>query len=276
MPKSNSKNNEPVSTQVDHGQSINQLLAIMARLRDPVSGCPWDRQQDFTSIAPFTVEEAFEVADAIAEGDMQHLKEELGDLLFQVVFHAQMAQEKGAFDFHDVVAGLNKKMIERHPHVFNPDHPPLSADEQSQIWEHRKHIGKASVLDDIPANLPTLSRAVKLQKRAASIGFDWPEVAPVFDKLEEEVAELKEAMHAGDRAAMQDELGDVLFVITNLARHIGVDPELALRQANNKFERRFRAVEKQAKSRHPQRARHPLAELDKLWDKVKISQKKSK
>lgn len=250
-------------------QSLNQLLEIMACLRDPDNGCPWDRQQDFASIAPYTIEEAYEVADTIARGDMNHLREELGDLLFQVVFHSQMAHEQGYFDFQDVMQGLIEKMIQRHPHVFAPNHGALSAEEQSRQWEQRKHAGKNSVLDDIPANLPTLSRAVKLQKRAATIGFDWPQVAPVFDKLDEELAELKEAMASGDKAHMQDELGDVLFVVTNLARHIGIDPELALRQANNKFEKRFRAVEKLARAKAPKNECHPLAQLDALWTQVK-------
>jgi len=248
---------------------MDRLLAIMARLRDPQNGCPWDRQQDFTSIAPYTVEEAYEVADAIAENNMPHLKEELGDLLFQVVFHSQMAKERGHFDFTEVVRALNEKMIERHPHVFDPNHPPVSAAEQTRAWERRKHADKNSVLDDIPTHVPGLSRAVKLQKRAASIGFDWPDVEPVFDKLDEEVAELKEAMRSGDKSRMQDELGDVLFVITNLARHLGVDPELALRQANNKFEKRFRAVEKLAREAEPESRCHSLQQLDRWWDEVK-------
>ena len=277
----NSPNKKPKQAQAEsvspasakpRDTGITQLLEIMAHLRDPHKGCPWDKQQDFTSIAPYTVEEAYEVADAIAAGDMAHLKEELGDLLFQVAFHSQMAAEGGHFDFADVVKALNEKMVQRHPHVFDPQHPPLTARQQTAVWEQRKHANKVSVLDDIPANLSGLLRAVKLQKRAASIGFDWPDVAPVFDKLDEEVAELKEAMASGDKARMQDELGDVLFVITNLARHIGVDPELALRQANNKFEKRFRQVEKKARQHKSENGRYALDTLDKLWDQVKAEQ----
>ncbi len=262
MKKSDSDNKK-------HTSSVDELLAIMARLRDPEHGCPWDRQQDFASIAPYTVEEAYEVADAIAAGDMAHLKEELGDLLFQVVFHARMAEENNHFDFHDVVTALNNKMIQRHPHVFTTGHEPLSAEAQSRQWEARKHADKTSVLDDIPTNLPSLSRAVKLQKRAAGIGFDWPDIAPVFDKLDEEVAELKEAMASGDKTRVTDELGDVLFVLTNLARHLKIDPDLALRQANQKFEQRFRQVEEQARRHSPNPPPYSLEELDKLWEKVK-------
>ena len=237
------------------------------------------------SLTSYTIEEAYEVADAIDKKDYQHLKEELGDLLFQVVFYSEIASEKGLFNFKDVVNGINEKMIERHPHVFTNKANRLTAAQQSEIWEQNKlkkrnkedasesdKTGKNSVLDDIPHNLPELLKAVKLTKRAAVIGFDWPGIQPVFAKMEEEITELKEAMITGIPARIKDELGDVLFVCTNLARHLQLDPQLALRHANNKFEKRFRAVEKLAKKNHSKQAgqyRYNLETLEYLWTEIK-------
>ncbi len=251
-------------------KKINELLDIMAQLRNPQSGCPWDVEQDFDSLTTYTIEEAYEVADTIAQGDYVHLKEELGDLLFQVVFYAQIAKEKNLFDFSEVVDGLNKKMIERHPHVFNNHNSnKLDADQQSKIWESNKLKNKESVLDDIPENLPGLLRAIKLTKRAAVIGFDWPSIGPVFNKMQEEIAELKEAINEGNIDHIKDELGDVIFVCTNLARHLKIDPELAIRHANSKFETRFRAVEIKAKLQQPKKSKFDLEGLDRLWNEVK-------
>lgn len=250
-------------------QNINELLDIMAQLRDPQSGCPWDVEQSFESLTTYTIEEAYEVADTINQGDYVHLKEELGDLLFQVVFYAQIAKEKNLFEFNDVVNGLNKKMISRHPHVFKDNHKKLNSKQQSKAWESNKLKDKESVLDDIPNNLPGLLRAVKLTKRAAVIGFDWDTIDPVFDKMQEELLELKEAMIGGNQSRIKDELGDVLFVGTNLARQLKIDPELAIRHANEKFESRFRAVEKAAKKHQPNSTQFDLEFLDKLWNEVK-------
>jgi ATP diphosphatase len=221
--------------------ALRRLVAIMARLRDPERGCPWDREQDFASIAPYTIEEAYEVADAIARGDLAELKDELGDLLLQVVFHARMAEEAGAFDLADVTAAICAKMERRHPHIFGD----MSAQTAAAVlanWEAIKAAEKprASVLDDVPLALPALTRAEKLQKRAARTGFDWPNAAGPRAKIAEELAELDAA---GDDDARADELGDLLFAVVNLARHLRIDPEAALRKANAKFEARFRAIE---------------------------------
>ena len=207
---------------------MQQLLEIMQRLRDPENGCPWDVKQDFASIAPYTIEESYEVADAIARNDMADLKDELGDLLFQVVFHAQMASEQGTFNFDDVHQAVCDKMLRRHPHVF-AELEIRDATHQTQVWEdykaeERKHKGEHSLMDGIPAGMAELQRSVKLQKRAGKVGFDWATPAPVLDKLEEELVEMKEAMVSGDRDAMEDELGDLLFAATNLARKLDIDP----------------------------------------------------
>ena len=229
---------------------ISKLLSIMARLRDPESGCPWDIKQDFDSIAPYTIEEAFEVAEAIAQRDYPELKEELGDLLLQVVFHSQMAREQGLFDFNDVVQVLCDKMVRRHPHVFADD---PAADEQAvkANWEQIKQQERAakgrdhdSALDGVPAGLPALQRAAKVQKKAARVGFDWPEADPVRGQVNLELAELDEALQNGHKAAIEDELGDVIFTLVNLSRHLKIDPEQALRKSTAKFERRFRAMER--------------------------------
>jgi nucleoside triphosphate diphosphatase len=264
---------------------IDRLLEVMARLRDPERGCPWDLEQDFATIAPYTIEEAYEVADAIAKRDMGALREELGDLLLQVAYHAQMAKEGGHFDFEAVARAVAVKMIERHPHVFGSSEVE-SAHAQSVAWEETKAAERArrasarddvlSLLDDVPLALPGLVRAQKLQKRAARGGFDWPETAPVLDKLAEETSELRVELAAGAAPErLEDEIGDLLFTVVNLARHLGVDAESALRHANGKFERRFRAIERAlaAEGRRPEKT--PLDELEALWQAAKNADKPS-
>lgn len=261
--------------------TIDRLLAVMKALRNPDGGCPWDIEQTFESIAPYTIEEAYEVADAIARGDMTDLKEELGDLLLQVVYHSEIASEgsdaRGAFTFEDVATAIADKMVRRHPHVFG-DATIASAKAQSKAWEEvkaeeRRLKGKAereSLLDDIPLALPALTRAEKLQKRASRGGFDWPEAAQVFDKIDEELAELKAEFAAGgvpDR--VEDELGDLLFTVANLARHLRIDPEEALRRTNRKFERRFRAIELAVQKDGQAMTETPLDELEALWQAAK-------
>jgi nucleoside triphosphate diphosphatase len=234
-------------------RSLDRLLAIMAQLRHPEHGCPWDREQNFVSIAPYTIEEAYEVADAIARGDMAALKDELGDLLFQVVFHARMAEEAELFAFADVAAAIADKMLRRHPHVFGTT-KISSATAQSEAWEAHKEAERRararqteeqeSVLDGVALALPALLRSVKIQGRAARIGFDWPDATGVFAKIDEEIGELKsELVRNAGRAALEDEIGDLLFAVANLARKLDIDPEAALRRATAKFERRFRRVE---------------------------------
>ena len=255
-----------------------QLLAIMARLRDPVNGCPWDVEQTFATIAPYTVEEAYEVADAIERSDMKDLKEELGDLLLQVVFHSRMAQEQGHFAFDDVAQAINDKMIRRHPHVFD-DANYRNAAEQTVAWEETKAAERAakgknaSLLDDVPRGLPALTRAVKLTKRAARVGFDWPSTAEVMAKLAEEVAELQVEIDAGDHAKAREELGDVLFVIANLARKLDVEPEDALRSCNAKFARRFNYIERELAAAGKSPDQSDLAEMDSLWNAAKAAEK---
>jgi len=249
----------------------------MARLRDPDSGCPWDLQQDFSTIAPYTIEEAYEVADAIQHGRMDELKDELGDLLFQVVFHARMAEEGGAFGFGDVVDAVCDKMVRRHPHVFG-DVDVAGAGAQTEAWEHAKARerdarGHESVLDDVPRGMAELQRAVKLQKRAARVGFDWGSPEPVLDKFAEEALEMRDAMRSGNLEEVEDELGDLLFVVTNLARQLKVDPAKALRRANAKFELRFRAIEEAAGSRTALEAME-LDEMEKLWQQVKLHRRR--
>lgn len=254
---------------------MQQLLDMMRRLRDPQSGCPWDVEQDFSSIAPFTIEEAYEVADAIARDDMDDLKDELGDLLFQVVFHARMAEEQGSFSFEDVHQAICDKMLRRHPHVFG-DAEIRDAAHQKQVWEiykadERKQKGSQSLMDDIPAGMAELQRALKLQKRAARVGFDWSGAQPVLDKCDEELLELRNAISCGDKSAIEDELGDLLFAVTNLARQLGLDPGSAMRRGNAKFERRFRAMEALAGG-HEQLAEWPLDDMEALWQQVKQSE----
>jgi len=260
---------------------IDRLLAIMRRLRDPERGCPWDIEQDFSTIAPYTIEEAYEVADAIARGDVEDLRTELGDLLLQVVFHAQMAAERGLFDFEAVAAAAAEKMIRRHPHIFG-DARIDTAEAQRRSWEELKAAererkaartgGRPSALDGLPHSLPALMRALKLQERAARVGFDWPEPAGILDKIEEEVGELRaELASDGDPEARRMEVGDLLFTLVNLARRLEVDPETALRLANGKFERRFRAMEKAAAARGQRLEALAPEELDALWQAAKTA-----
>jgi ATP diphosphatase len=252
--------------------AIDELLQIMAQLRAPGTGCPWDLQQDFHSIAPYTLEEAYEVADAIEQGNPAALKEELGDLLFQVVYHAQMAQEAGWFDFNAVVEGICEKMVRRHPHVFGDDDIE-TAEAQTAAWEVHKQRERGqqdSALDGVPLALPALTRAYKLQKRASRIGFDWPSIHGVSDKVEEELDELREEIKNNAGAdALMDEAGDLLFAAVNLVRHAGIDPEAALRQGNRKFSRRFRMVERLSEAAGKTVAATDLDTLDKYWDEVK-------
>jgi MazG family protein len=266
---------------------IDELLRIMARLRDPETGCPWDREQTFATIVPHTLEEAYEVAETIEHGDLQALRDELGDLLFQVVFYAQMAQEAGQFDFEDVVEAVVDKLIRRHPHVFG-DARIDSAAAQALAWEQYKAEerrakaggvgdGQHSILDGVSRALPALTRAVKLQKRAAQVGFDWQAPEQVVDKLREEIAELGHELSGGSHPArVADELGDLLFTCANLTRHLKVDPEATLRGANAKFERRFRRVEAwlAEQGRSPEMA--TLEEMDALWEKAKAEETRSK
>ena len=270
---------------------LDDLLHLMARLRDPQHGCPWDLQQDFASIVPHTLEEAYEVADAIEQGDFAHLPGELGDLLFQVVYYSQLGREQALFDFAQVVHGITAKLIRRHPHVFpdgdlygSPDVPRLGEAAIKQRWEQIKAEERAeraaepqqlSLLDDVPQALPALNRAGKLQKRAAQVGFDWPDALPVVDKVREELDEVLEAMASGDAAAQGEELGDLLFAVCKLARHLKVDPEQALRAANHKFERRFRHIEQALRDAQQDFAACSLEQLDALWGEAKQREKQS-
>jgi MazG family protein len=256
---------------------IDRLLAIMARLRDPERGCPWDLEQNFATIAPYTIEEAYEVADAIERGNMAALKDELGDLLLQVVFHARMAEEAGLFGFEEVAAAIADKMVRRHPHVFG-DADIASVAAQNEAWEahkaaEREQCGEAgSVLDGVALALPALLRAAKISRRAARIGFDWPDAVAVIDKLEEEIEELEFEIDAqADLAAIEEEVGDLLFAAANLARKLDIEPETALRRATAKFERRFRQVEALAKERG---IGADLEALEALWQEVKVQERK--
>jgi MazG family protein len=257
---------------------VDRLNAIMVRLRDPEGGCPWDVEQTFETIAPYTLEEAYEVADAIERGDMDDLKSELGDLLFQVVFHARMAEEQGLFAFDDVANAIADKLERRHPHVFGDEAAKPDGAAQKARWEDLKaaeRVAKAQhgVLDDVPVGLPALARAAKLTKRADRVGFDWPSTDEVFDKFVEEVAELRTEIAAGDIEKARQEIGDMLFVMANLARKLGVEPEDALRGTNAKFVRRFAFIEAQlARSgRTPEQS--DLAEMDGLWDAAKAAER---
>ena len=265
---------------------VEPLLKIMAKLRDPDMGCPWDLEQTFASIVPFTIEEAYEVADTIermAQDDtaIAELPSELGDLLFQVVFYCQLGQEQGLFDFATVVERISHKLVRRHPHVFGERlDTELNTQALKENWEamkadERQARAQVSVLDDIPKALPALSRSVKIQKRVARVGFDWAELAPVVAKIHEEIEEVLEEVNAADvnDANVKDEMGDLLFAVVNLARHLGVEPEQALRQANDKFERRFRGVERLANASGSAMEEHTLDELDAYWDEVKRQHK---
>lgn len=265
--------------------TVETLRQIMAALRDPETGCPWDKEQTFSSIAPYTIEEAYEVGDAIDRGDLADLKDELGDLLLQVVYHAQIASEIGAFSLDDVAAAISSKMVRRHPHVFGTQAERtagaasgfwerIKAQERVQKTQDRERLGVVrqetqSLLDTVARNLPPLTQAVKLQKAAAQVGFDWPSLAPVMAKMREELAELDEAVSLGDSAAMRDEFGDLLFVMANMARHLKVDPEVALGGTNAKFRRRFARVEHllRESGREPHEA--TLEEMDAFWDQAK-------
>lgn len=266
-----------IPAEADTGQtdaaSIARLLAIMARLRDPETGCPWDIVQDFASIAPYTIEEAYEVADAIERRDMTALCDELGDLLLQVVYHARMAEEARAFAFADVVRAISDKMVRRHPHVFGSESRDKTPEQQTRDWERIKAAERAplaaSALDGVATGLPALTRAVKLQNRAARVGFDWPDAGAVLDKIAEETAELVEAHAAGDAARVAEEYGDLMFVMANLARHLGIDPEAALRGANAKFTRRFNAIETALARDGRTPVQSDLAEMDALWNAAK-------
>jgi ATP diphosphatase len=259
----------------DRGAGIARLVEIMARLRDPDGGCPWDLAQSFATIAPYTLEEAHEVADAIERQAWDELRGELGDLLFQSVFHARMAEEAGLFTFVDVVAAISDKMLARHPHVFGDQSRDKTPDEQSRDWEAAKAAERAGsrTLDGVAMALPALTRAVKLQNRAARVGFDWPSTAEVLDKLVEEAREVVEARDRLDEAALAEEVGDLLFVMANLARHLKVDPEAALRGANAKFSRRFSRIEDWLAEAGKRPDDSDLAEMDALWNRAKAEEK---
>jgi ATP diphosphatase len=257
---------------------IDRLLGVMAKLRDPEGGCPWDVEQTFATIAPYTIEEAYEVADAIERGDMNDLKSELGDLLFQSVFHARMAQEAGLFDFDDVAAAIADKLERRHPHVFGDETAQADDKAQKARWEdikaaERKARAQGGVLDDVPVGLPALTRAAKLTKRAGRVGFDWPSTDEVFDKLAEEIEELRVEIAAGDKDKAREELGDLLFVVANLARKLDVEPEDALRGANAKFVRRFGFIEAELARDGRTPDQSTLEEMDRLWDAAKAAEK---
>ncbi|MDG2406077.1 MAG: nucleoside triphosphate pyrophosphohydrolase [Paracoccaceae bacterium] len=258
-----------------------RLLEIMRTLRDPIVGCSWDIDQSFASIAPYTIEEAYEVADAITRQDWGDLQGELGDLLLQTVYHTQIATEEGLFDFNDVANLIGDKMVTRHPHVFGEESRDKSANQQSLDWEKIKAAERAlkshqGVLEDVALGLPALLRAVKLQKRAARVGFDWPETQQVMDKLQEEATELVEARNTLGAADIEEEFGDLLFVMANLGRHLKIDPEAALRGANAKFTRRFEHIEATLaeQGKHPEQSN--LAEMDTLWDQAKAIDKRNK
>lgn len=256
-------------------REITTLLAIMKALRTPETGCPWDLEQDFTTIAPYTLEEAYEVLDAIERNQFDELRDELGDLLLQVVYHAQMAAEADHFDFHDVVEAITTKMVRRHPHVFG-DQAARTAGVEKGFWERAKEAERAGtskqrnrVLDDIPAALPALTRALKLQGRAARVGFDWPDVSQVLDKMLEEARELTEARNDLSIDKQSEEFGDLLFVMVNLGRHLGLDAEGSLRKANTKFTRRFKYIEDQLKSRNSTVEQADLEEMDAIWNDIR-------
>ncbi|MEW9808083.1 nucleoside triphosphate pyrophosphohydrolase [Mesorhizobium sp. ZMM04-5] len=271
-------------------RDILRLIEIMAALRAPGTGCPWDVEQTFSTIAPYTIEEAYEVADAIARGDMDDLREELGDLLLQVVYHAQMAEEAQEFTFGDVVEAITEKMIRRHPHVFG-DEQARSAGMAKGMWERIKSEEKAlkrsarvarglpaedhgaGYLDGVPVALPALTRALKLQEKAARVGFDWTEAAPILDKIEEEIGELREALSSGDTAAAKDEFGDVLFALVNIGRHLKIDSEAALAGTNEKFRSRFHHVERAINASGRTLDTSTLDEMEELWQQAKVEER---
>ena len=269
-------------------RDIGRLIEIMAALRTPESGCPWDLEQSFATIVPYTIEEAYEVADAIDRADMTAQREELGDLLLQVVFHARMAEEAGAFDFGDVVQAITEKLLRRHPHVFG-DARGLSAEAVKHLWERIKSeekaeraaadgggaadAGRPAALAGVPLALPALTRALKLQAKAGKVGFDWNDPLAVLDKIREEIVEIQAEIEAGRRDEAAGEVGDLLFAVVNLARHLGLDPEAALRATNQKFERRFAAIERALAERGKSPQESTLAEMDALWDAAKAAEK---
>ncbi|MEO9863203.1 MAG: nucleoside triphosphate pyrophosphohydrolase [Yoonia sp.] len=265
----------------DPNGGMPRLLEIMRRLRDPKTGCPWDIEQDFNTIAPYTIEEAYEVADAIARSDWADLEGELGDLLLQTVYHTQMGSEAGHFDFDSVVKAISDKMVARHPHVFGDESRDKSAAQQTADWEKIKAAERGAkaqtrTLDGVAVGLPALTRAVKLQNRAARVGFDWPDTSHVIDKIKEESAELVEARDTLTDAEVAEEFGDLMFVVANLARHLKLDPEDTLRSANAKFQRRFEAVEDALAARGKTPKDSDLAEMDALWDATKLAEKRAK
>ncbi|HWP27750.1 MAG TPA: nucleoside triphosphate pyrophosphohydrolase [Xanthobacteraceae bacterium] len=269
-------------------RNIARLIDIMAALRTPGTGCPWDLEQNFSTIAPYTIEEAYEVTDAIARGDMTDLREELGDLLLQVVFHARMAEEQGTFDFGDVVRAITEKLLRRHPHVFGKS-KGLTPEAVKGLWERIKHEerrrkasvdadvrrckGRASVLAGVPLALPALTRAFKLQDKASKVGFDWNDARTVLKKIREEVEELASEIERGDNSRAAAEIGDLLFAVVNLARHLNVDPETAARAANLKFERRFAAIERALARRGKTPSTSTLEEMDALWNRAKATER---
>ncbi len=268
-----------------NGYQLSDLLYLMARLRDPENGCPWDLQQDFASIVPHTLEEAYEVADAIEREDFAHLPSELGDLLFQVVYYSQLGQELQLFDFATVVHSITEKLVRRHPHVFadgqlyaTTQAVAVNSDQVKERWEEIKQQERAEqagseqrvgILADIPLNMPALSRALKIQKRASSVGFDWSSLPPVLAKVDEELQEVRDALASGDQAAISEELGDLLFATVNVARHLKVNPETALRAANIKFSERLQAVEQQARQQNVALSDCTEAQLDAMWNVAK-------
>lgn len=263
----------------DPNGGLPRLIAIMRALRDPASGCPWDIEQDFASIAPYTIEEAYEVADAIERSEWGELRGELGDLLLQVIFHAQIAEDRGLFDVYDVANAISDKMVARHPHVFGNESRDKSAEQQTRDWEAIKAVERAAqaqtgTLDGVAQGLPALLRAVKLQKRAARVGFDWPEVGQVLNKITEEVGELQEAAADLPQEKIEEEFGDLLFVMANLARHMNLCPETALRGANAKFTRRFGRIEALLSEQGKTPAQSDLAEMDALWDRAKLEERR--
>jgi len=265
----------------DENAGIERLLEIMRRLRDPQTGCPWDIEQDFDTIAPYTIEEAYEVADAIERRDWAELEGELGDLLLQSVYHAAMGEERGLFSFQSVVRNISNKMVARHPHVFGDESREKSAEQQTADWEAIKaaeRAGKAQkgALDGVAVGLPALLRAYKLQKRAARVGFDWPDTGDVIAKISEEAAELVEARDELSPEEQFEEFGDLMFVMANLGRHLGIEPEAALRAANAKFTRRFEGVEEKLRAMGKAPKDSDLAEMDALWDAVKVDEKAAK
>jgi len=270
---------------MEPSKDISRLIEIMAALRDPKTGCPWDIKQDFQSIKPYTIEEAYEVADAIERNDMDDLTDELGDLLLQVVFHARMAQENGDFEFGDVVEAITRKMIRRHPHVFSDAHADtpegvkvqwddIKAAEKAERTARRKARGAAAEgnggrLDGVPRALPALTEAIKLQQQAARVGFDWSEAGPVLAKIEEELAELREALESNEKGKVQEEFGDLVFALVNLGRHVGAEPEMALRGTNEKFRRRFSHIENTLQVKGEDLQEATLERMEELWVEAK-------